>query len=123
VPGDGRGSLVQIRLQLLCAADFSEECITLGGENAMDVLVFAVASGGNQLAQLFQVRDASRRHLTDSRRASLEYPLADRGHLPGRDGLRQARFLFPRAHGGVGWRRRFNSGITFADRRRAGRGR
>ena len=71
VPGDGRSRLFQIRLQLLGAADFREQFITPGGENPMDVLVFPVARGGDQFPQLVRIRDISRRHLADSRRASL----------------------------------------------------
>jgi hypothetical protein len=67
VPGDGRGSFVQVRLQLLGAANPGEQVVAPGGENAMDVLVFTVARGGDQFAQLVRIRDLSRRQLTDSR--------------------------------------------------------
>ena len=123
VPGDGRGSLFQIRLQLLGVADLGEQLFTPGGENPMDLLVFPVARGGDQFPQLVRIRDIACRHLADSSRASIEYPLADRGHVTGDDGLRQARFLFPGADGRVGWGWRFTSGNTFAGCRWLGRGR
>ena len=102
VSGDGGSRLVQIRLQLLRAAKFGELFIAPGRENPMDVLVFPVARGGDQFPQLVRIRDASCRPLADSRRASFEHPLADRRHVSGGDGLRQARFFFVGAHGRVG---------------------
>ena len=67
VSGDGRGSFVQIRLQLLGAANLGEQVIAPGGENPMDVLVLPVTRGGDQFAQLVRIRDLSRRQLADSR--------------------------------------------------------
>lgn len=123
MPGDGRSRLLQIRLQLLGAADFREQFVTPGGENPMDVLVFPVARGGDQFPQLVRIRDAPRRHLADAGRTSLEYPLADRGHVASDDGLRQARFFFAGAYGRVGSWWRFNRSLKFAGCRRFGSGR
>jgi hypothetical protein len=123
VPGDGRSRLVQIRLQLLAAADFSEQFVTPVGENPVDVLVFPVARGGDQFPQLVRICDASRRHLADSRRASLEHPLADRGPVSGGDGLREARFFILSAGSNIGGRRRAGCSVRLAYRRCDGRGR
>jgi hypothetical protein len=114
VPGDGRGGFLQVRLQSLGAADPGQLFIAPGGKNAMDVLVFAVARGGDQLPQLVRIRDASRRHLADPSRASLQNPLADGDHVSRSDSLGQARFFVAGAYGRVGWWWRFNRSLRFA---------
>ncbi len=123
VPFDGGGGPFHVRLQLCGSAGFGKLLIPPGRENPMDLLVLAVARGADQLAQLVRIDDAAGRRLAGLRRACLEHPLADRGHIASSNRLRQARFLFPGARGAVGRWWCLDSVDTFAGRRCPGRGR
>ena len=120
---EGRGGAVDVRLQLLGAADPLEQLVAAGGEDPVDLLVLAVARGANQLVQLVQVRDGPCRQLADARRVSRQRPLADRGHVPGGDGLRDEGLLFARLHGRIRRRCRFGRHVGSFGCRRGGRGR
>jgi hypothetical protein len=84
VLGNRSGRCLDLHLLLLETTLLGEQCIALGYEDAMNVLVVPVPGGADQFAQLVGIVDGLCRALTDLRRAALQDPLADRGLSRGR---------------------------------------